>query len=203
MNATSACPSAASLHEFLLGLSRETTAVALETHLQSCPDCPRARLVRRSEAAVYASKANRVTIRQRHGDVVAVIEIVSPGNKSSAAEFRAFVTKSADLIHQGIHLVVLDLFPPGRRDPQGTANAIWDQFEDERFEPPPDKPLVLASYDAGPPQVAYFEAVAVGDMLPDLPLFLRPEIYVQTPLEATYEATWNGFPAALKGLLQM
>jgi hypothetical protein len=163
---------------------------------------PRTRLVRRSEVDPYAEKANRITVRHRHGDVVAVIEIVSPGNKGSQAEFRATVEKAADLISQGIHLLVIDLFPPTKRDPQGIPKAIWEQFEDEDFELPSDKPLTLAAYDAGPPRVAYLEPVAVGDVLPDMPLFLKPEVYVLAPLEATYQTTWSVFPAALKGLLE-
>lgn len=163
---------------------------------------PRTRLVRRSEAEIYAGKANRITVRHRHGDVVAVIEIVSPGNKASRNELRAFVEKSADLIHQNVHLLVIDLFPPGPRDPQGIAKAIWDEFQEEDLDLPPDKPLMLASYDAGPPRVAYIEPVAVGDVLPNMPLFLKPEFYVPAPLEATYQTTWKGFPAVLKRLLE-
>ena len=45
------------------------------------------------------------------------------------------------------------------------------------------------------------EPVAVGDVLPDMPLFLKPEHYVPAPLEATYQATWKLFPTAVKGLL--
>jgi hypothetical protein len=176
--------------------SNGTTALAVAT----AP--PRTRLVRRSEAEIYAGKANRITIRHRHGEVVAVIEIVSPGNKASRNELRAFVEKSADLIHQNIHLLVIDLFPPGPRDPQGIAKAVWDEFEEENWELPPDKPLRLASYDAGPPRMAYIDPVAVGDVLPDMPLFLKSGIYVPTPLEATYQTTWKGFPAVLKRLLE-
>jgi hypothetical protein len=163
---------------------------------------PRTRLVRRTEADVYAGKANRITVRHRHGDVVAVIEVVSPGNKGSRAEFRSFIQKSADLIRQGVHLLVIDLFPPSKRDPQGVHKALWDEFTEEDFELPPGKPLTLAAYDAGPPHVAYVESVAVGDPLPDMPLFLEPGIYVPAPLERTYQATWDVFPAALKGLLE-
>ena len=51
---------------------------------------------------------------------------------------------------------------------------------------------------------AYVEAesIAVGDVLPDMALFLESELYVSVPLEATYQTTWNVFPAALKGLLE-
>ncbi|MCI0461409.1 MAG: DUF4058 family protein [Gemmataceae bacterium] len=163
---------------------------------------PRVRLVQRSEADVYARKADRITVRHRHGHVVAVVEIVSPGNKASRNELRAFVEKTTDLIRQNIHLLVIDLFPPSKRDPQGLHKVIWDEFQEEDFELSPDKPLTLAAYDAGPPRVAYVEPVAVGDVLPDMPLFLKPEFYVLAPLEATYQTTWGVFPAALKGLLE-
>jgi hypothetical protein len=164
---------------------------------------PRTRLIRRHEADIYAEKANRITVRHRHGEIVAVVEIVSPGNKATRNEFRAFVQKSVDLIGQKVHLLVIDLFPPGRHDPEGIHKAIWDDFEeDDEAQLPAGKPLVLASYDAGPAQVAYVEFVGAGDVLPDMPLFLRPGIYVPAPLEATYQTTWNVFPAALKGLLE-
>lgn len=155
-----------------------------------------------SEVDVYADKANRITVRHRHGNVVAVIEIVSPGNKASRAEFRSLVEKSAAVIRQGVHLLVIDLFPPGKRDPQGVPKAIWDELGEEELELPPDKPLTMGAFDAGPPRVAYVEPVAVGDVLPEMPLFLKPEYYVPAPLEATYQTTWSAFPAALKGLLE-
>ena len=50
---------------------------------------------------------------------------------------------------------------------------------------PPEKPLTLAAYEAGPVKVAYVEPVAVGDVLPDMPLFLAPETHVLAALEAT------------------
>jgi Protein of unknown function (DUF4058) len=163
---------------------------------------PRARVINQTEADLYARKANRITVRHRHGGVIAVVEIVSPGTKSSRAELRAFVEKSANLIQQGIHLLVIDLFPPSKRDPQGIHKAIWDEFQEEDLELPPDKPLTLAAYAAGAVKTAYVEPVGVGDLLPAMPLFLEPEVYVPAPLEATYQTTWDVFPAPLKQLLE-
>ena len=71
---------------------------------------------------------------------------------------------------------MIDLFPPTKRDPEGIHKAIWDEFEEEEFELPADKPLVLVAYDAGPPTVAFVEPVAVGDRLPDMPLFLQARV---------------------------
>ena len=156
----------------------------------------------RTEAEIYARKANRLTVRHIRGDIVAVVEIVSPGNKGSRADFQQFVEKAAALISQGVNLLVIDLFPPSKRDPQGIHKALWDEFKEEDLEQPPDKPLTLASYDAGEERVAYVEFVGVGDTLPDMPLFLKPQVYVPAPLESSYQSAWHAFPAALRGLLE-
>ena len=165
---------------------------------------PRTRLVRRSEseASIYARKADRIVIRHRRGSIVAVIEIVSPGNKGATSQFRSFVEKTSNLIMAGVHDLVIDLFPPSKRDPKGIHKAIWDEIEEEEFELPPDKPLVLVAYEAGPSAVAYIEPVAVGDVLPDMPIYLAAEFYVLAPLAATYQTAWNDFPIEHRGLLE-
>src|SRR5262249_29933278 len=157
----------------------------------------------RAEPDLYAAKAKAVVIRHTSGHrVIAIVEIVSPGNKNTRHSLRAFVDKAVEFMRAGIHLLVIDLFPPGPRDPQGIHKAIWDEFEEEEIELPPDKPLTLASYDAGPMNRAYVDFIAVGDGLPDKPIFLQPEHYVPAPLETTYQATWELFPAPLKPLLE-
>jgi hypothetical protein len=163
---------------------------------------PKVRHVSRTEAAAYARKANRVTVRHPDGDVVAVIEIVSPGNKDSRHAVRAFARKAVALLHAGVHLLIVDLFPPGPRDPQGMHKVIWDRLREEEFTLPADKPLTLAAYAAGSETVAYVEPVAVGGVLPDMPVFLTAQEYVPCPLEATYQTAWEQFPAPLKGPLE-
>ena len=161
---------------------------------------PRVELVQRAEDRIYVRKANRIVVRHRHGRVVAVVEIVSPGNKASKNEFRSFVEKTSELIMQGVHLLVIDLFPPGKRDPLGIHKAIWDEFLEEDIVLPEGRPLTLAAYDAGPPPTAYVKWVAVGEDLPEMPLFLKPGFYVPAPLEATYHETWKRFPEPMKRL---
>ena len=84
----------------------------------------------------------------------------------------------------------------------GIHKVIWDELEDEPFEFPPRKDRILVSYEAGDDGAAYIEPIAVGDTLPDMPLFLAESYHVPVPLEATYQTTWNVFPKALKGLLE-
>jgi hypothetical protein len=163
---------------------------------------PQARFVVSAEIDPYVGKANRIAIRHRLGRVVAVIEIVSPGNKSSRYALRSFIEKAYELLRQEISLLVVDLFPPSRRDPQGIHKAIWDELREAPFELPADKPLTVAAYSAAEPRTAYIEPVAVGDLLPELPIFLDSATYVPAPLEATYQATWAKCPEVVRELLE-
>jgi hypothetical protein len=162
---------------------------------------PRTRFQYEAETDLYADKANRIAIHHPLGEVVAVIEIVSPGNKSNRHAIRSVVEKARMLLDQGIHLLVIDLFPPGPRDPQGIHKAIWDEIQDDPFELPPDKPLTLAAYVGGPLKRAFVEPIAVGDALPEMPIFLSTATYVPAPLDATYQSTWSTTPRPVKDLL--
>lgn len=155
-----------------------------------------------TESIRYARKADRIVIRRPDDIVVALIEIVSPGNKSSGHAARSFASKAARFLLDGIHLLIVDLFPPSRRDPQGIHKLIWDRIVDEPFALPADQPLTLAAYSAGEDIRAFVEPVAVGDRLPEMPIFLEEDHYVRCPLEATYQASWNVFPRALRGPLE-
>src|SRR5687768_9804769 len=156
---------------------------------------PAARIVRRSTKEIYSRRANRIVVKHHLGRIIAVIEIVSPGNKDSRAALRDFVDKAVDFLRAGIHLVVVDLFPPTSRDPYGLHKAIWDEIEEEDFVFPPGKDRILASYEAGDDvRVAYVEPVGVGDVLPDAPLFLIDGRHIKVPFEPTYQATWDVSP---------
>jgi hypothetical protein len=167
-------------------------------------DPPKTKLMTRTQtdAEFYARRANRIAVFHPLGHVVALIEIVSPGNKDSRHAIRAFVEKSAAFIRAGVHLLVVDLFPPSERDPRGIHQAILGEFTDEPFRPPADKPLTLVSYRVTNEIVAHIEPMAVGDAMPDMPLFLSPEAHILVPLEQTYAATWAMCPQPIRELVQ-
>jgi hypothetical protein len=164
---------------------------------------PRVRFTAAAELDTYARKRNRIAIRHRSGDrVMAILEIVSPGNKASRSALRSYVQNAVEFLDAGINLLILDLFPPGPRDSQSIHAAIWSEILDDQFRLPPDKPLTLVAYSGGIPKRAYIEPVAVGDTLPDMPLFLEPELYVLVPLEATYQAAWKAVPRRWRDVLE-
>lgn len=173
--------------------------------MTQAPPQPETTFVIPLEIERYAAKANRLVIRHALGRVVAVVELVSPGNKDSRHAIRSFVQKNVELIREGVNLLVIDPFPPTPRDPQGIHQAIWgeitDQVFDEPFELPSDRKLTLAAYQVAPIKTAYVEPFAVGRPIPDMPLFLHNDFYINVPLEKTYRDTWNVLPAALQKLV--
>jgi hypothetical protein len=182
---------------------REDAPVASNGPMTVAVAPPQVRFATSTEADPYVRKRRTVAIRHRSGDrVVAVIEIVSPGNKASRNEFRAFVRKAVTALKRGVHLLIVDLHPPSRRDPHGLYPAVWSEFKEEPFELPADKPLTLAAFSTGPIQRSYVETVGVGDLLPAMPLFLTPEEYVNVPLEPTYDMAFRDVPRHLRQLLE-
>jgi hypothetical protein len=154
------------------------------------------------EPELYALKACSAVIRRTSNhEVIAICEIVSPGNRRTQPALQSFVDKAVFILRSGIHLVVLDLFPPGPCDPQGIHRAIWDEISDNDFVLPADKPLALVSYIGGPVPEALIEPTAVGAALPEMPLFLTPEVYIRLPLEATYESAWENMPGYWRDVL--
>ncbi len=163
---------------------------------------PRVRFTATAEVNQYALRKRRITVRHVSGDrVIAFIEILSPGNKNSRHALRSFVSKAVSALTHGIHLLLIDLFPPGRRDPRGIHGAVWEELGETNVMPN-DKPLTLAAYSAGYCPTAYVEPVAVGDVLPDMPLFLTPDDYIPVGLESTYLAAWRGVPKKWRAVLE-
>ena len=164
---------------------------------------PKAYFVAQTEMEQYVLKQSTLVIRHSSGDrVVALIEIVSPGNKASRLALRNFVEKAGAALWRGYHLLILDLQAPGSRDPQGIHGAIWEDIADDSYRQPDNKRLTLAAYDAGPPRTAYVEPISVGDALPDMPLFLWPGGYIMVPLEPTYQAAWQSVPLRWRRVLE-
>jgi hypothetical protein len=172
------------------------TATALQTR-------PQTRFMAETEAEFYRRKKSAIAVRHVSGDrLVAMVEIISPGNKATRHAFQAFINKVCELLEHRIHLLLVDPFLPGPRDPNGIHAAIWQEVEEGSFELPADKPLTLVAYECDLTTRAYIEPVAVGDVLPDMPLFLEPNGCVKVPLEATYQTAFAVLPRRWQRVLE-
>ncbi len=163
--------------------------------------------VYRQETVDSSLLARRRTVAIRHVSghrLVAVLEIVSPANKDRTATAAALAAKAVDALDAGVHFLLVDLFPPGPHDPYGFHGLIRQRLDqsDEPYDLPVDRPLTLASYAAGPHIDIYLEHIAVGDDLPQMPLFLSPGRYINVPLETTYQSACRSMPAFWRDVVE-
>ena len=135
--------------------------------------------------------------------VVAVIEITSPANKDRRGSVRERAGKVVQMLEADIQVLLIDLLPPGKYDPQGIHDAVWRSFDPAGYQPPDGEPFTLASYrwDGSEPEV-FLEPVGLGTVLIDMPLFLNRERYINVPLERTYLEAYRGMPAFWRNVLE-
>ena len=160
--------------------------------------------LRPTPLTMYHRKTRSVVIRHASGhEVVAIIEIVARANKDREQHVAEITGKIVKFPGAGVHVLLLDLLPPGKHDPAGIHGRVWANYDDEPYLVTADEPLTMASYECSPtlPE-AYVEPTAVGRTLIDMPVFLREGYYVDVPLEATYMAAYRGMPRIWKDVLE-
>lgn len=185
-------PDVLALEEQGSGMDRQDPAGAIALAHQP----PKVAQTMQAEDAIYLAKQDRIAIRGTDGDrLVAIVEILSRGNKASRNEMNRFLKKVASCVEQNCHLLIVDLFPPGSFDPNAIHAAVWDYLFGWQPDATDDGPLTLVAYrvSTGVP-TAYVQPTAVGRELAEMPLFLSNDWYVNVPLEETYQLTWEGLP---------
>lgn len=163
--------------------------------------------VRRRQNLDRGALARRRTIAVRHVSehrLVALIEVISPANKDRRANVEAFAEKVLSALQYDVHVLLVDVIPPGPQDPNGMHGATLEQLgrPEGPYDLPPDEPLTVASYVGGSNSEAFIEHFRVGSPVPDMPLFLSEERYVTVPLDATYEAAFRLVPSFYRDILE-
>lgn len=150
----------------------------------------------------YARAQRTVVIRHTSDDrIVAMIEVLSSGNKSSRHAIRTFLDKAVAALDGGVLLLLVDVHPPGPRDPQGIHGALLNEIGTEDYVLNGACPLTVAAYIGGAVVDAFVAHFAVGEPIPQMPLFLTRENYVRVPLEAAYLAAWEDVPPRYQEVL--
>lgn len=190
---------------FQRGLSREASppslgGVAIQTEIRQINrTSPHTRFV--DEADHWnALRESHVAVRSKRGDkLVAIVEIVSPRNKDRADAIEAFGNKLEKALNSGCNVLVADFLRPGPHDPQGMHCTFWTRYSEAPHGVTTQEPVGIASYLAAVNNVqfqpvAYFESVAIGQNVPDMPLFLASGEYVQVPIQAIYDEAVASLP---------
>ncbi len=164
-------------------------------------------LRRIDDATAYQNKKNIVVVHRASDDrIMAIIELISPGNKTTSAGVKRLIEKVTGLIHEGIHVLLVDVLPGTAHAPESLHESIWHNMQPSSVEQgnDPKKPLKAVSYECSLASGcnAYIEDFAIGDAIPTMPLFLLPEHFLNTPLEETYNSAFAAMPLRWRTVIE-
>lgn len=128
--------------------------------------------------------------------LVAAIELVSPANKDRPSHRRAFATKVASYLQQGVSVVVVDVVTERQANLHAELVELLhlpDQFDWQ-------SPTGLSAVVYRVVRVKEQERLdvwpcplAVGESLPTVPLWLGPDLAVPLELDLTYTTTCQSY----------
>lgn len=121
--------------------------------------------------------------------LVAAIELVSPRNKDRADTRRAFASKCASYLYQGISLIVIDIVTARQANLHNEIMAIMSS--PPAYFLPADMMTYAVAYRAirreEQDQIELWrERLRLGQSLPVLPLAINAEVVLRVDFEATY-----------------
>lgn len=120
--------------------------------------------------------------------LVAAIELVSPSNKDRPAERRAFATKVASYLYQGISVIVVDIVTNRRANLHNEVVRVMEAA-DNLFLPDEQNLYAVAFRPLrrqGDEIDIWRAPLTLGGTLPTLPLGLRADLVIPVDFEATY-----------------
>jgi hypothetical protein len=121
--------------------------------------------------------------------LVAAIELISPGNKDRSNERRAFATKVASYLYQGISVIIADIVTNRRANLHDEVLRVMEVSD--VLPLPPETNLYAVAYrplrrSQGDEIDVWRSPLALGAALPTLPLGLRADLAIPVDFEATY-----------------
>jgi len=124
--------------------------------------------------------------------LVAAIEIVSPANKDREQSRRAFITKCAALLHQGVCVSIIDLVTGRNFNLYADVLAEFGKAEPAFGAAPPNIYAGTCRLRNGGRHKrleSWAYSLAIGQPLPALPIWLSEDQGLSLDLEPSYEAT--------------
>jgi hypothetical protein len=134
----------------------------------------------------------RIYDAERGRTLVAVIELVSPGNKDRQEKRNAFVGKCAALLRKGVSVSIVDVVTVRQFNLYAELMAFIGQTDPTLDDVPPATYAASCRWLFGERRArldAWSHTLMVGRPLPTLPLWLAPTRVVPLDLERSYEKT--------------
>lgn len=162
-------------------------ALAVATEVWAPPQPP---LVVPVDFSTLETFEIRIYDLDRARTLVAVVELVSPGNKDRPENRRAFLDKCAAYLREGVSIVIVDIVTSRRHNFHAALMELFHAGD-------PALPAIAADLYAVAYRVhlvgqrtqleAWPVELALGAVLPTMPLWLTKSLCVPLDLEAAYQ----------------
>jgi Protein of unknown function (DUF4058) len=121
--------------------------------------------------------------------LVAAIELISPGNKDRPAEKKAFATRCASYLYQGISVIIVDIVTNRHANLHNEILQFMDAAD--TLQLPPEVSLYAVAYRPlrrrKRDQIDIWRSpLVLGQSLPTLPLALSANVAIPVDFETTY-----------------
>jgi hypothetical protein len=131
-----------------------------------------------------------IRVQTTSGQIIAVIELTSPGNKNAEQKVNNYVANAIAYLRQGLNYLVIDALPP-TKFVDNFHNAIAEVLNVPPIAAPKDRPYYAISYRVclKKNDVAievYPHWFGLGELLPAVPLFLVDNLRIGVDLEGTF-----------------
>jgi len=157
---------------------------------------PPAPLAKTRAAFPIESQVFVENVRRRKQKTVGVIEIISEGNKDRPDNRNTFVAKCRSLLSHDISVIIVDILAVPFFN---LHNLLLRAFKvrEGQIKEDNETPLYCGVYrktfiQDEPGLVCWGYTLKIGDELPELPLFITPEMAVPVALEKSYMETCQG-----------
>jgi hypothetical protein len=136
------------------------------------------------EVRIYDSRRNR--------RLVAAIEIVSPSNKDRPENRGTFVAKAAALLKHDICVSIIDVVSTSQFNMYAELLRFLESTDPVLADESPSTYAVtlrLRSEGCRRLLDSWYHSLTIGQALPTLPLWLKPNLAIALDLESSYEET--------------
>jgi hypothetical protein len=134
----------------------------------------------------------RIYDSRRHRQLLAAIEIVSPSNKDRPSSRSTFVAKVASLLKNHICVSIVDVVSTIESNLYAELLDSVDGFDPVLADATtPMYAVTLRTRYDGPRRLMdnWYQPLAIGQVLPTLPIWLKEDWAISLDLEASYEET--------------
>jgi hypothetical protein len=143
-----------------------------------------------TEVPDYDEYSVRIYDAERGRQLVATIELVSPGNKDRPEKRNAFVGKCAALLQKGVTVSIVDVVTPRQFNLYAELLQFLGQHDPSLGEPQPHLYAVSCRWRPQGKRMllqTWSHTLALGHSFPTLPLWLTGQLAVPLDLEQSYE----------------